>query len=128
MTNNLDDEKQRTTNKVLPKAGLKGFDWTFVLNIPAFGNTQTANIQIPLPSFAHCPASPDCPTPSIISNRHHRLFFFADRFGEPEEIPEKHFHVFFKNRVEQPAGFIKSLHDIAHGEHLGQRESGNAQH
>jgi len=23
-------EKQRTANKVLPKAGLNGFDWTFV--------------------------------------------------------------------------------------------------
>ncbi len=44
--------KQRTANKVLPKAGLNGFDWTFVqgstfvlrLNfcakITAFGNTQ----------------------------------------------------------------------------------------
>ena len=46
------EKKQRTANKVLPKAGLNGFDWTFVqgstfvlrLNfcakIPAFGNTQ----------------------------------------------------------------------------------------
>jgi hypothetical protein len=25
-----DKEKQRTANKVLPKAGLNGFDWTFV--------------------------------------------------------------------------------------------------
>ncbi|KFC22831.1 hypothetical protein IO90_04500 [Chryseobacterium sp. FH1] len=45
--------KQRTANKVLPKAGLNGFDWIFVqgstfvlrLNfctkIPAFGNTRT---------------------------------------------------------------------------------------
>ncbi len=42
----------RTANKVLPKAGLNGFDWTFVqgstfvlrfnfsAKIPAFGNTQ----------------------------------------------------------------------------------------
>ena len=45
--------KTPATNKVLPKAGLNGFDWTFVqgstfvlrLNFcaktPAFGNTQT---------------------------------------------------------------------------------------
>jgi hypothetical protein len=47
--------KQRTANKVLPKAGLNGFDWAFVqgsifvsrlnfmLKNPAFGNTQTVS-------------------------------------------------------------------------------------
>jgi hypothetical protein len=48
-------EKERTANKVLPKAGQNGFDWAFVqgstfvlrlnfvLKIPAFGNTQTVS-------------------------------------------------------------------------------------
>jgi hypothetical protein len=52
-TKSLNDKKRRTANKVLPKAGLNGFDWafvqgsTFVLRLnfsaknPAFGNTQT---------------------------------------------------------------------------------------
>jgi len=53
MTNRSGQIKQRTANKVLPKAGLNAFDWTsvqsstFVLRLnfcakfPAFGNTQT---------------------------------------------------------------------------------------
>ncbi len=48
-------QKIRTANKVLPKAGLNGFDWTLVqgqhsffdsclvLKIPAFGNTRTVS-------------------------------------------------------------------------------------
>jgi len=39
-------------NTVLPKAGLNGFDWTFVLNFPAFakpenvgGNLKTKRIR-----------------------------------------------------------------------------------
>ena len=48
------DERKMAGNKVLPKAWLNGFDWTFaqrfnirtsielfVLKIPAFGNTRT---------------------------------------------------------------------------------------
>lgn len=53
---NRHQEKQRTANKVLPKAGQNGFDWTFgqgsifvlrlnfcAKNPPAVGNTQTAS-------------------------------------------------------------------------------------
>ncbi|MCO5254318.1 MAG: hypothetical protein M9892_08155 [Bacteroidetes bacterium] len=50
-------EKRAAGNKVLPKAGLNSFDWTFVqgstfvlrLNFcaknPAFGNTQTVKLS-----------------------------------------------------------------------------------
>jgi len=38
--------KARTANKVLPKAGLNGFDWTFALKIPAFVNTQTVELNL----------------------------------------------------------------------------------
>jgi hypothetical protein len=53
------NEENRTANKVLPKAGLNDFDWTFVqgstfvlrLNFyaknPAFGNTQNVVRNLP---------------------------------------------------------------------------------
>ena len=54
----------RAANKVLPKAGLNGFDWAFVqgstfvlrLNfsdkIPAFGNTQTVGGNVKKTNYA----------------------------------------------------------------------------
>jgi hypothetical protein len=58
-TRQIDDRKEsRPHNKVLPKAGLNGFDWTFMqgstfvlqlsfsAKIPAFGNTQNVSGQL----------------------------------------------------------------------------------
>ena len=80
--------KNRTANKVLPKAGLNGFDWTFVqgstfvlrLNfcakIPAFGNTQnvigqckkTAHPQMAHLVFADTRANSKNPKSHFFSN------------------------------------------------------------
>ncbi len=61
----MEKNRSTTTNKVLPKAGLNGFDWTFVqgstvvilLNFcaknPAFGNTQNVTCHLKMKHNLH---------------------------------------------------------------------------